>query len=448
MMQLATSVPKKETCKMIDTNISAKSNRTLSIFDFGNRVTDKKAREDYATQMVTILRTKQGKNKKTLKCYLGFSHYDKHLFRPLILTATNFTAPEFFINDQLETGHHSNFATTPLRQYRIKDYHSDREIAQNILAKYDQWLKTKTNKLKRKVKAKDFSYLILGAETVSNCMAWQNETAFTGANMFSLEELIAFISNNFIACAINIDQNHYTMPIHVGAHLINIIKATGGMVNFAKLILGQPNLTAILNNDSAFKLLFFLIENSKIEELMQKPAGQVFLHRILQASKEKVLNSKPPFCLGNQVDVKRYNIATETLFKLEDVTHYDIGMYPFSMMLSNLLNYQVNQLNHDNLLQISYRRTFTLKNDTDLKQLLKIMVRSHILKSNDVVFFYVKNLKLDFNQQKDLVLKHLTQLRNKKNELNSDETKELVLLTALEEKCFNSAAFLDYNIHD
>lgn len=439
---------KKETCKMIDTNISAKSNRTLPVFDFNNRITDKKAREDYVTQMVTILRTKQGKNKKTIKCYLGFSHYDKHLFRPLILNVNNFTAPEFFINDQLETGHHSNFATTPLRQYRIKDYHSDREIAQNILAKYDQWLKTKTNKLKRKVKAKDFSYLILGAETVSNCMAWQNETAFTGANMFSLEELIAFISNNFIACAINIDQNHYTMPIHVGAHLINIIKATGGMVNFAKLILGQPNLTAILNNDSAFKLLFFLIENSKIEELMQKPAGQVFLHRILQASKEKVLNSKPPFCLGNQVDVKRYNIATETLFKLEDVTHYDIGTYPFSMMLSNLLNYQVNQLNHDNLLQISYRRTFTLKNETDLKQLLKIMVRSHILKSNDVVFFYVKNLKLDFNQQKGLVLKHLTQLRNKKNELNSDETKELVLLTALEEKCFNSAAFSDYNIHD
>lgn len=433
---------------MIDTNISAKSNRTLSVFDFNNRITDKKAREDYATQMVTILRTKQGKNKKTLKCYLGFSHYDKHLFRPLILNANNFTSTEFFINDQLETGHHSNFATTPLRQYRIKDYHSDREIAQNILAKYDQWLKTKTNKLKRKVKAKDFSYLILGAETVSNCLEWQKETAFTGANMFNLEELITFISNNFIACAINIDQNHYTTPIHVGAHLINIIKATGGMTNFAKLILGQPNLTGILNNDSAFKLLFFLIENSKIEELMQKPAGQVFLHRILQASKEKVLNSKPPFTLGNQVDVKRYNITTETLFKLEDVTHYDIGTYSFSMMLSNLLNYQVNQLNHDNLLQISYRRTFTLKNETDLKQLLKIMVRSHILKSNDVVFSYVKNLKLDFNQQKGLVLKHLTQLRNKKNELNSDETKELVLLTALEQKCFNSAAFSDYNIHD
>ena len=432
---------KKETFQMLDTDINATSNRTLPVFDFNNRITDKKAREDYATQMVTILRTKQGKNKKTIKCYLGFSHYDKHLFRPLILNVNNFTAPEFFINDQLETGHHSNFATTPLRQYRIKDYHSDREIAQNILAKYDQWLKTKTNKLKRKVKAKDFSYLILGAETVSNCIAWQNETAFTGANMFSLKELITFISNNFIACAINIDQNHYTMPIHVGAHLINIIKATGGMANFAKLILGQPNLVAILNNDSAFKLLFFLIENSKIKELMQKPTGQVFLRKMLQASKEKVLNSKPPFSLGNQVDIKRYNIATETLFKLEDVTHYDIGTYPFSMMLSNLLHYQVNQLNHDNLLQISYRRTFTLKNETDLKQLLQIMARSHILESNDIVFSYVKNLKLNFNQQENLVFKYLAQLRNKMNELNSDETKELVLLTALKQKCFNSATF-------
>lgn len=432
MIQLAKSVPKKETCKMLDTNINTESKRTLPIFDFGNRVTDKKAREDYATQMVTILRTKQGKNKKTLKCYLGFSHYDKHLFRPLILTATNFTAPKFFINDQLETGHHSNFATTPLRQYRIKNCHSDREIAQNILAKYDQWLKTKTNKLKRKVKAKDFSYLILGAETVSNCIAWQNETAFAGANMFSLQELIAFISNNFITCAINIDQNHYTTPIHVGAHLLNIIKATGGMVNFAKLIIGQSNLTAILNNDSAFKLLFFLIENSKVKELMQTPAGQVFLRKILQVSKEKVLNSKPPFYLGNKVDVKRYNIATETLFKLEDVTHYDIGTYPFSMMLSNLLHYQLNQLNHDNLLQISYRRTFTLQNETDLKQLLKIMARSHILKSNDDVVSYVKSLKLDFNQQKGLVLKYLTQLRNKKTKLNGDEIKELVLLNALQ----------------
>ena len=441
MMQLATNVPKKETCKMIDTNISAKSNRTLSIFDFGNRVVDRKAREDYATQMVTILRTKQGKNKKTIKCYLGFSHYDKHLFRPLILNVNNFTAPEFFINDQLETGHHSNFATTPLRQYRIKDYHSDREIAQNILAKYDQWLKTKTNKLKRKVKAKDFSYLILGAETVSNCIAWQKETAFTGANMFNLEELITFISNNFIACAINIDQNHYTTPIHVGTHLINIIKATGGMTHFTKLILGQPNLTAILNNDSAFKLLFFLIENSKVKELMQKPAGQVFLRKILQTSKERVFNSKPPFTLGKQVDVKRYNIATETLFKLEDVIHYDIGTYSFSMMLSNLLNYQVNQLNHDNLLQISYRRTFTLENEADLKQLLQIIAQAHILESNDVITTYVNDLKLNFNQQENLVFKYLAQLRNKMNELNSDETKELVLLTALKQKCFNSATF-------
>ena len=423
---------KKETFQMLDTDINATSNRTVPVFDFNNRITDKKAREDYATQMVTILRTKQGKNKKTIKCYLGFSHYDKHLFRPLILNVNNFTAPEFFINDQLETGHHSNFATTPLRQYRIKDYHSDREIAQNILAKYDQWLKTKTNKLKRKVKAKDFSYLILGAETVSNCIAWQNETAFTGANMFSLKELITFISNNFIACAINIDQNHYTMPIHVGSHLLNIIKATGGMVNFAELILGQANLSAILNNDSAFKLLFFLIENSKVKELMQKPTGQVFLRKMLQASKEKVLNSKPPFSLGNQVDIKRYNIATETLFKIEDVTHYDIGTYPFSMMLSNLLHYQLNQLNHDNLLQISYRRTFTLQNEADLKQLLQIMARSHILESNVVVFSYVKNLKLNFNQQKDLVLKHLTQLRNKKTKLNGDEIKELVLLNALQ----------------
>lgn len=441
MMQLATNVPKKETCKMIDTNISAKSNRTLSIFDFGNRVVDRKAREDYATQMVTILRTKQGKNKKTIKCYLGFSHYDKHLFRPLILNVNNFTTPEFFINDKLETGHHSNFATTPLRQYRIKDYHSDREIAQNILAKYDQWLKTKTNKLKRKVKAKDFSYLILGAETVSNCIAWQKETAFTGANMFNLEELITFISNNFIACAINIDQNHYTTPIHVGTHLINIIKATGGMTHFTKLILGQPNLTAILNNDSAFKLLFFLIENSKVKELMQKPTGQVFLRKILQTSKERVFNSKPPFTLGKQVDVKRYNIATETLFKLEDVIHYDIGTYSFSMMLSNLLNYQVNQLNHDNLLQISYRRTFTLENEADLKQLLQIIAQAHILESNDVITTYVNDLKLNFNQQENLVFKYLAQLRNKMNELNSDETKELVLLTALKQKCFNSATF-------
>lgn len=432
---------KKEIFQMLDTDINATSNRTLPVFDFNNRVIDRKAREDYATQMVTILRTKQGRDKKTLKCYLGFSHYDKHLFHPLILTATNFTAPEFFINDQLETGHNSNFATTPLRQYRIKDYHSDREIAQNILAKYDQWLKTKTNKLKRKVKAKDFSYLILGAETVSNCIAWQNETAFTGANMFSLKELISFISNNFIACAINIDQNHYTMPIHVDTHLINIIKATGGMVNFAELILGQPNLTAILNNDSAFKLLFFLIENSKVKELMQKPAGQVFLRKILQASKERVLNSRPPFCLGNQVDVKQYNIATETLFKLEDVTHYDIGTYPFSMMLSNLLHYQVNQLNHDNLLQISYRRTFTLENEADLKQLLQIIAQAHILESNDVITTYVNDLKLDFNQQENLVFKYLAQLRNKMNELNSDETKELVLLTALKQKCFNSATF-------
>lgn len=432
---------KKETFQMLDTDINAASNRTLPVFDFNNRVIDRKAREDYATQMVTILRTKQGRGKRNIKCYLGFSHYDKHLFRPLILNVNNFTAPEFFINDQLETGHHSNFATTPLRQYRVKDYHSDREIAQNILAKYDQWLKTKTNKLKRKVKAKDFSYLILGAETVSNCIAWQNETAFAGANMFSLKELIAFISNNFITCAINIDQNHYTTPIHVGAHLLNIIKATGGMANFAKLIVGQPNLTAILNNDSAFKLLFFLIENSKVKELMQKPAGQVFLRKILQVSKEKVLNSKPPFYLGNKADVKRYNIATETLFKIEDVTHYDIGTYPFSMMLSNLLHYQLNQLNHDNLLQISYRRTFTLQNEADLKLLLQIIAQAHILESNDVITTYVNDLKLDFNQQENLVFKYLAQLRNKMNELNSDETKELVLLTALKQKCFNSATF-------
>lgn len=64
----------------------------------------------------------------------------------------------------------------------------------------------------------------------------------------------------------------------------------------------------------------------------------------------------------------------------------------------------------------------------------------HILESNDVIATYVNNLKLDFNQQKDLVFNYLNQLRNKKIELNDDETKELVLLSALEQKQFRAEA--------
>lgn len=73
---------------------------------------------------------------------------------------------------------------------------------------------------------------------------------------------------------------------------------------------------------------------------------------------------------------------------------------------------------------------------------------AHILESNDVIATYVNNLKLDFNQQKGLVFKYLSQLRNKKTELNDDETKKLVLLNGLEQKRFNSATFPGYNIHD
>lgn len=410
---------------MIDSNQDFKS--TIHVFDFSTLKVDPKARETYAVKRIKALRTKQGKKRKTLTCKIGFYYISPQLFKQLKLNHNNFKQATFFIDDTEEPAKRNYFAVREFKYYNITNYYNEKEIAQNILADYDKWLKAKTKRLKLAVKNKDFSYLIDGYENIN----LGDNFAHFSANMINSDELVNFIANNFMACALDIERNKKGNPEYLQKRLATLINSSYGWDYFFKLLLSQSNLNEILHMPAVITLLLYLIQKANVSCLAKNSTNKTFLLKILSAIKDLITNNLPPFKIASDTNIEKYYNNTNILFRIEDILGINTINHPFAMILTDLKLYQLMKINYDvELFEINYNKTFQLQGKSDLNLLLKIVDGFDISYFDANFMSYIKGLKLDFNGYKKLINAYYSaNLQNKK--LSTSEKKAKIVLNNL-----------------